>query len=256
MTTAPESLLEFALRLADAARPIALGHFRRPLQVDWKSDASPVTVADREIEAELRRLIHARYPGHGILGEEFGTQGGGECTWVLDPIDGTRAFITGMPLFGTLIALLQGETPLLGLIDMPALDERWLGRAGTPTRRNGTEARCSPCTDLARARTYTTSPDAFAPEDWRRYDALSRRAAVRRYGGDCYSYGLLASGHCELVVEAGLQPYDYLALVPVVEGAGGCISDWNGAPLGRHSDGRVIAAANPILWQAALEGLR
>jgi myo-inositol-1(or 4)-monophosphatase len=256
MTPAPESPLEFAQQLADAARPIALRHFRRPLQVDWKSDASPVTVADREIETELRELIRARFPEHGILGEEFGAQRGGEYTWVVDPIDGTRSFISGMPLFGTLIALLQGAAPVLGLIDMPALDERWLGHAGMPTRRNGVDARCSSCTRLAQARIYTTSPDTFDGGDWNRYDALSRRAAVRRYGGDCYSYGLLASGHCELVVEAGLQPYDYLALVPVVEGAGGRISDWNGAPLGRDSDGRVIAAANAVLWQLALESLR
>jgi len=248
--------LAFAEILAAAARRIALRHFRRPLEVEWKADESPVTIADREIETELRRLIRDRFPGHGVLGEEFAAQPGDGCMWVVDPIDGTQSFICGVPLFGTLIALLHDATPVLGVIDVPALDERWLGCAGAVTRCNGTMVRTSGCADLAQARIYTTSPDAFDSEAWQRYDALSRRAAIRRFGGDCYNYGLLASGHCELVIEAGLRPYDYLALVPVIEGAGGQISDWNGRPLGLGSDGLVVAAANSTLWKQTLDDLR
>ena len=256
MTTLPASTwreqLAFAHHLADASRPIARAHFRQPLAVELKSDLSPVTIADRAIEQELRRLIRDRYPAHGILGEEFGRESGSECTWVLDPIDGTRSFISGMPLFGTLIALLQGTQPVLGIIDIPGTGERWSGTLGGESRFGDAVARTSACVDLSRARVYATTPDMFNAEDWPKFDRLSRAAALRRYGGDCYAYGLLASGHCELVVEAGMQPYDYLALVPVIEGAGGRISDWQGQPLGLESDGRVLAAAGEALWKQAL----
>lgn len=244
--------LGFAQSLAEAARPIALASFRRPIAVEQKADASPVTLADRAIEAELRRMIGERYPTHGIFGEEFSPVAGDEFTWVLDPIDGTRSFISGSPLFGTLIALLQGSRPVLGIIDVPATGERWLGQAGVGTQFNSSLARCSACLRLEDAKLYTTSPDSFSAEDGARFDALSRRVAMRRFGGDCYSYGLLASGHCDLVVETGLQPYDYLALVPVIEGAGGRISDWRGHRLDLGSDGRVVAAASEALWQQAL----
>lgn len=249
---AAEEFLQFANELADAARPIAREYFRRPLAVESKSDLSPVTIADRNIEMALRQLIERRYPGHGILGEEFSARHGNELTWVLDPIDGTRSFITGMPLFGTLIALLRNGRPILGVIDFPALSERWTGVAGQPTRHNGQVARTSGVARLADASCYSTSPDMFVGEDAGRFAKLCAQVGMRRFGGDCYAYALLASGHCDLVVEAGLQPYDYLSLVPVIEGAGGRISDWQGRPLTLESDGRVLAAANASLWQQAL----
>lgn len=255
-----DELLAFAEQLADAARPLALRHFRQPLVVETKADASPVTVADRLIESTLRSMIGARYPEHGIFGEEFAaapcsSADGEDYTWVLDPIDGTRSFITGMPLFGTLIALLRAGKPQLGVIDFPALGERWSGLAGRPSQHNGRVARSSTCSRIEQARVYATSPDIFSGDEWSRFDAISKRAAVRRYGGDCYAYALLASGHCDLVIEAGLQPYDYLPLVAVVEGAGGKISDWRGQPLGLASSGQVVAAANPALWQLTLDAL-
>jgi myo-inositol-1(or 4)-monophosphatase len=247
--------LALALRLADAARPIAMAHFRSALAIETKSDLSPVTIADRAIETELRRLIQAEFPGHGILGEEFGTTVGSDYTWVLDPIDGTKSFISGVPLFGTLIALLHGHQPVLGIIDIPATGERWLGQCGKPSLFNGAVAKTSACRRIGDARVFTTSPDMFAAEDWKHFDALSQRAAFRRYGGDCYIYGLLASGHCDLVIETGLKPYDFMAMIPVIEGAGGKISDWRGNALGLHSDGRVVAAATEELWREALEDL-
>ncbi|WP_454918366.1 histidinol-phosphatase [Xanthobacter sediminis] len=241
----------FAAELADTARTLARAHFRKTTAFERKADESPVTVADKAIEAALREAIATRFPGHAILGEEAGMTGGGEHLWVIDPIDGTKSFITGMPLFGALIAFAEAGVPKLGVIEVPPLGERWVGVPGGATF-NGAPARVSGCAVLADARVYTTSPDFFSPADWARYDALSRKGAMRRFGGDCYQYGLLASGHCDLVVETALQPYDFMALVPVVEGAGGVMTDWQGRPLGLASDGKVVAAASPALHAAAL----
>jgi histidinol phosphatase-like enzyme (inositol monophosphatase family) len=247
--------LALAQRLADTARAIARKHFRSPIEVEQKADLSPVTIADREIETELRRMIRAQFPAHGIQGEEFAAETGNHFTWVLDPIDGTKSFICGMPVFGTLIALLHGDQAVLGIVESPASLERWVGCIGEPTRFNGQIARTSSCTRLDQARIYTTSPDAFRGDEWRSYDALSRKAALRRFGGDCYSYGLLASGHCDLVIESTLKPHDYLALIPVIEGAGGKVTDWEGRPLGLASSDRIIAAATEALWKQVVEEL-
>ncbi len=246
-------LATFFDNLADAARRIALKHFRSHLDFEQKQDLSPVTIADQGIERELRRLIAARFPDHGILGEETGSTPGERYTWYVDPIDGTKSFISGMPLFGTLIALRddRAEKLVAGMIDIPALSERWFGTA-SGTTFNGAPARVSRVSHLAQAQIYTSSPDIFEAEDWERFDRLSRKALFRRFGGDCYLYGLLASGHCDLVVEASLKTFDFMALIPVVEGAGGLIRDWQGRKLDPHSDGRVVAAANADLLDQAL----
>jgi histidinol phosphatase-like enzyme (inositol monophosphatase family) len=174
---------------------------------------------------------------------------------VIDPIDGTKSFISGMPTFGTLIALLDGGTPVLGVVDHPALRERWVGRVGLPTRCNGVVCRTSACTLLADAGLYATTPDMFKGAARTRFEAVSGRARMRRFGGDCYAYALLASGFIDAVIEAGLQPYDFLALVPVIEGAGGVITDWQGRPLGLDSDGQVVAAATRALHRELTERL-
>jgi inositol-phosphate phosphatase / L-galactose 1-phosphate phosphatase / histidinol-phosphatase len=248
-------LTAFCNELADAARPIALQYFRSSIGFEQKDDLSPVTIADRSIESKLRLLVSQRYPDHGIFGEEMGQAAGGRYTWYLDPIDGTKSFITGMPLFGTLIALADGDRAVLGVVDMPALDERWFG-SSSGGFFNGKRVRASAITKLAEAQIYTSSPDIFQPDEWPRYDALSRRCRFRRFGGDCYQYGLLASGHCDLVVESSLKSFDFMALIPVVEGAGGLILDWRGDPLTPASDGRVVAAATPALMDQALEALQ
>ena len=243
----------FAGTLADAARPIARRYFRGKLTVIDKADASPVTIADREIEHSLRALIRARFPDHGIYGEEEGGVAlDADRLWVVDPIDGTKSFISGMPLFGTLVAWLEAQRPRLGIIDMPVLDERWIGMAGRPTLRNGEPCRTRAGTRLAEAVIYATSPDGFDAADWARFEAVSRRARMRRFGGDCYAYALLASGCIDVVMEAGLKPYDYLPLVPVIEGAGGVITGWRGETLGMGSDGRVLATASRDLHQDIL----
>ncbi len=247
--------LALAHKLADTARHIALEYFRSPLAVEQKADASPVTVADRAIETEMRRMIRAEFPTHGIRGEEFAAEEGAEFTWVLDPIDGTKSFISGYPLFGALIALTEGARSVLGVIEAPAMSERWVGIEGGATLRNGAPAHTSPCTSIEQARVYSTTTDAFDEERLRRYDAYTRRAIIRRYGGDCYLYGLLASGHCDLVIEAAMKPHDFQALVPVVEGAGGKISDWNGRALDAQSGDAVLAAASPALWSQAVEAM-
>lgn len=214
-------LVAFAEFLADAARPIARRYFRRPLTIEDKQDHSPVTVADREIERRLRELINARYPEHGIFGEE---EGGADLDnahlWVVDPIDGTKSFISGMPTFGTLVAFMGLDAPRIGVIDMPALDERWTGAGGRPTYRNGEPCRTRSCGRLADAIIYATSPDIFSAEESGLFETVSRAARMRRFGGDCYAYALLASGCVDAVMEAQMKPYDYLALVPIIEGAG------------------------------------
>ncbi len=249
----PDEFVAFAETLAEAAGAVIRTWFRRPVAIDDKDDSSPVTIADRETEAAMRRLIAGRYPDHGIFGEEHGAERiGAEWVWVLDPIDGTRAFITGKPSFGTLIALLRHGRPVLGVIDQAITRERWVGAAGRPTTLNGAPAAVRACPDLGSAYLYTTAPELFVGADeapWRRIHAAVKHP---RYGADCYAYGLLASGFVDLVVETTLKPYDYCALAPVVAGAGGVITDWRGAALGLHSDGRVLAAGDVRVHRAAM----
>ena len=250
----PQAYIGFAHTLADASGGIIRRHFRTPFSVEDKEDASPVTVADREAERAMRALIAERYPRHGIVGEEFGNERpDADEVWVLDPIDGTRAFVAGKPIFGTLIALLREGRPLLGIIDQPVLGERWVGAAGTASRFCGDPIETRSCAGLGRAVLNTTSPDLFHGADRDAFARLSARVRSTLYGGDCYAYGLLASGHIDLVVEAGLKTYDYCALVPVVEGAGGRITDWEDSPLHADSDGRVIAAGDGRVHAEALE---
>ncbi|WP_409523017.1 histidinol-phosphatase [Nitrincola sp. MINF-07-Sa-05] len=253
-----EALRSFAVMLAEHAGQQALQWFRKPLTIDLKGDESPVTIADREVEAGLRKALAARYPEHGVLGEEHGDERlNADYVWVVDPIDGTRSFITGWPIWGTLLAVLHKGLPSLGIIEMPALRERWVGEVKGPTRftsQQGDVEIChaSACQSLAGARFYTTSMLYFSDEDRKRVEQIAAEVGIMRFGGDCYGYGLLASGHIDLVIESLLQPFDYLALIPIIEGAGGVITDWQGNALTMYSDGRVIAAATPELHRQVL----
>jgi inositol-phosphate phosphatase/L-galactose 1-phosphate phosphatase/histidinol-phosphatase len=251
-----DAFVILAERLAEAVRPIVMGYFRSGVTIDDKADTTPVTVADREAETAMRRLIADACPDHGILGEEYGADRvDATYVWVLDPIDGTKSFVTGKPLFGTLIALLREGTPIVGVIDMPALGERWIGVDGRPTTFNGRPARVRPCPDLDRAWLYASSPHMFPGADAEAFERLRLRCRAAIYGADCYAYGLLASGTVDLVCEATTKPHDYCALVPVVAGAGGMISDWRGRPLGLESDGRVLAAGDEGAHATAREVL-
>ncbi len=251
----PAAYLDFAHRLADAAGAVTRKYFRTPVAIDEKADASPVTIADREAEASMRALIAIHHPAHGILGEEEGAdRADAELVWVLDPIDGTRAFIAGKPTFVTLIALVRNGVPVLGVIDQPVARERWVGVAGE-TRFNGQVVSTRACTGLDRAILNTTGPDLFAGEDVHAFARLSATVKDTLYGGDGYAYGLLAGGFIDLVAEADLKPYDFCALAPVVEGAGGVMTDWQGHSLTLNSNGRVVAAGDKVVHGLALGAL-
>ncbi len=240
-----EAYVALALELAETSGPIARRYFRSGLEVEDKSDDTPVTRADREIEATMRALIEAGYPEHGIIGEEYGNvRGEAEFVWVIDPIDGTRSFVAGLPLFGTLIALVRHGRPIIGVIDHPALGERWVGVKGRQTTLNGKAVATRPCGSLGEATLYCTAPEMIEGSAQEPFDIVRDQARVIRYSTDCYGYAMVASGFGDLVIEAGLSSYDYMALVSVVEGAGGVISDWQGRDLGLHSDGRVIASGD------------
>ncbi len=260
-TPCPEAFVALAERLADAAGAVVRPYFRQPIDVAQKPDQSPVTIADREAESAMRALIAAAYPEHGMVGEEHGAErSSAEYVWILDPIDGTKRFISGHPQFGTLIGLLHNGAPILGVIDMPMMGERWIGAAGRSTTHGHADgtgpSRVRSCADVGHAVLYATSPHMFPGDDFQSFERVRRRARQPMYGGECYAYGLLASGFVDLVVEATMGVYDYLPLVPVVVGAGGTITDWQGAALGLGSDGRVIAAGDRRCHTAALDLLK
>ena len=253
---APEldDLLRLAVLLADESGAIIQRYFRTGFVVDDKADRSPVTVADREAEAAMRRLIGQHFPAHGIVGEEYGPERPEAAyVWVLDPIDGTKSFITGKPLYGTLIGLMREGRALLGVINHPALGDRWVGARGRPTLFNGRPVHARPCAALAKAALYTTSPYMFKPKsDAAAYERVRKAVKLAGFGCDCYAYGLIANGTVDLVIEGGLGVYDYCGPIAVIEGAGGVITDWRGRPLGLVSDGRVVAAGDRRTHEEAL----
>jgi len=248
--------IDFAHRLAVAAGEAIRPFFRGRYGLETKPDQSPVTLADRAAEQAMRDLIRAERPDDGIQGEEFGVHPGSSGrTWVLDPIDGTRAFISGRPIFGTLIALLVEDWPMLGVIDQPILGERWTGVIGRETLFNGAPATTRACRSLCEALLATTSPALFDDAQLHAFEHLDAAVRSTVLGGDCYNYGCLASGHLDVVVEAGLKLHDFAALVPVVEGAGGRMCDWQGEPLTAASKGEVIAAGDPARIEEIIEAL-
>jgi myo-inositol-1(or 4)-monophosphatase len=255
-----ETLLATAHALADKAGAVILPHFRTGCAVDHKGGDlfDPVTAADREAETAIRAGLAQAYPSHGILGEEFeALRPNADYCWVIDPIDGTRAFILGLPLWGTLIGLTRGGRPLLGLMDQPFTRERfWSGKTEAFSCHDGATKpmRARACADLGDALLACTSTDFFESEDeHRRFEALSRAVRLRRFGGDCYNYCLLASGHIDLVVEAGLKPYDILPLIPIIERAGGIVTTWEGGD--PRSGGRILAAGDKRAHAAAVKVL-
>ncbi len=250
--------IALAHRLADAAGEAIRPYWRGSIGLESKADASPVTLADRAAEEAMRRILTAEASRDGIQGEEFGIERESAARrWVLDPIDGTTSFVAGRPIFGTLIALLKDGFPIVGVIDQPILGERWVGATGRGTTFNGTEVRTRPCPELSDALLATTSPALFSDHAADHFMALAQKTAHRRmiWGGDCYNYGLLASGQIDLVCEDGLKLHDFAALVPVVEGAGGTMADWNGEPLHAGSEGHVIALGDPARLEDVVEAL-
>ena len=251
-----EALLATAHALADRSGAVILPHFRTCGTVDHKGGDlfDPVTAADREAEAAIRTKLADAYPSHGILGEEFeALNPDAEFCWVIDPIDGTRSFILGLPLWGTLIGLTHGGVPLLGVMDQPFTGERfWSGETESFFRHAGkTETmRARACGNLDQALLATTSTDFFTNEEHERFGGLSRAVRLRRFGGDCYNYCLLAMGQIDLVVEAGLKPFDISPLIPIIERAGGVVTNWEGGD--PRAGGRIIAAGGPRIHTAAM----
>lgn len=255
------ALLETAHHLADLSSDVILPRFRRPIPIVDKGSKfgfDPVTAADRDAERAIGRYLARHHPAHAIVGEEHGGRDGdGSSTlrWVIDPIDGTKAFIMGSPMWGTLIGLLDGDTPVLGMMNQPFTGERvWSGRtaahwrtADGRTRRVRTRA----CTRLAECILTTTSPNLLGKDDREKFDAIAARARLTRYGGDCYGYCLVAGGYVDLVIETGLKPHDVVALIPIIERAGGRITTWEGDPA--TGGGRIIAAGDPALHAAAVK---
>lgn len=255
-----ETYLQFAEELADASGEAIRPWFRSKLNVERKGDGSPVTQADRSAEEAIRERILQLYPDHGVMGEEFGSERtDAEWVWVIDPIDGTSAFVSGLPTFGTLIALVQDGKPVLGVLDQPILRERWSGMCFPGVRprttQNSQVVHTSSTTDLQASIGFATDPTMFKGSARGRWETLSSSFERVRYGIDCYAYGLLASGYVDIVCEASLKLWDYLALAPIVRGAGGRMTDWEGSELTLASGDRVLASANERLHRAAISRL-
>lgn len=250
-------LEDFALELGRMAGSTALAYFRKPFTIDNKDLAGfdPVTSADRAIEAVLRQAILERYSDHGIVAEEEGTRAGSApYTWFIDPIDGTKSFMMGSPLWGTLIGLNRAELPLFGLLCQPVLGEVFLGSPGGSWLINdaGRERlRARHCVELGNARLACTHPNMFEASELGAFEALAARCLLHRFGGDCYNYAMLAAGFVDLVVEASLKPYDMVPLIPILEGAGCVVTNWRGGSAAQG--GQVVAAATPELHAQALE---
>ncbi len=242
-----------AERLADAAAAEIRPRFRRLIATETKADITPVTEADRAAERAIRAILARERSDDAIAGEEYGSVAGTTgLTWVIDPIDGTKAFMTGRPTFATLIALLDGDRPIVGVIDQPITADRWVGASDRPSTLNGNPVRTRHVA-LSEAIFSTTDPNLFPGADADIYRTVSSAAAIRTYGGDGYAYGLLAAGWIDVVLESGLKLHDFAALAPVIEGAGGVVTDWSGQPLRAGSDGRVLAAGSADLHACLLQ---
>lgn len=253
MTDTANTLLSFSETLADASRAMLRAAAADAPRIDLKADASFVTETDRAVEARLREMIRARFRDHGIMGEEYGSERlDAEFVWVLDPIDGTAAWVAGIPVYGTLISVARGGRPLVGVIDLPATAERLTGIAGSGAWHNGTAIRCR--TGVALADAYMTSSNPrFVPEaDRAPFARLDQAVQFTQYGGSCYAYACLARGRTDLAVDAGFDAYDLFAPTAIIDGAGGIVTDWAGQPLDLGWQGRVVAAGDAALHAQAL----
>ncbi len=255
-------LTSFMHRLCDNAQEETLPRFRTGTIVTNKLDAAfdPVTEGDKNAEKIIREMINKTYPEHGILGEEFGNENlDAEYIWIIDPIDGTRAFISGIPVWGTLICLAKNTHPTLGIMHQPFTGERFFSDGASswylgPGVNSQTKIETRDCSALANAVLMTTSPRIFTPNDQAAYDRVEKVVKLARYGTDCYAYCMLASGNIDLVVEANLNAYDVAALIPIVENAGGCMTDWQGKPIDllNIGEGHILACANKSLQKEAI----
>lgn len=247
-------MTQHAVRIASLASEAAMGHFRGRLGIEFKDDESPVTHADKSVETMVRSYIETHFPDHGIFGEEHGFAGADrDDIWIVDPIDGTRSFLSGHPLFGFLLAQLRNGVPQLGVIGMPALGETFIGVRDQGATLNGQPIHVSEQTRLDDAILFVNEGDKIYRDHPGIFDRLMQSGRTRRFAYDCYPHALLAAGHVDVVIDFDLQAYDYLPVSAVIEAAGGIITDWDGNALGLGSDGRVVSAATPELHREMLE---
>ena len=254
MTFNIEELVSFSNHLADESEKIIRKYFRKPFKVENKDDESPVTIADQQTELKIRKLIEKKYPSHGILGEEFDNKDtDSEFLWVIDPIDGTRSFVAGHKDFGTLIALLHNNKPIIGIINCPMHNERWVGVQNRKTTLNEKKVCTSKINILEKS--YVSSSGLYFDNDHLRkgFNQIIKKSNYHRFGGDCYMYGMLATGLIEVVIEDTLKVHDYMALIPVIEGAGGQISDKYGNSINLKSEGSVVVSANAELHDKLID---
>lgn len=240
---------------ADIAAKISKSNFRKNFDIKIKEGNYPVTAIDLEIEQQLRNSIKQRYDLHGVIGEEFPSYGeNNEYVWVLDPIDGTVAFTTGKPTYSTLLALLKNQAPMLGIIDQPILQERFIGLSGHGTWLNGKKLKTSDCSTFKMARLNATTPYMFITEyEKNAFAKLQKKVRVTSFGGDSYAYGLLASGHIDIIMEADLKYYDVASVIPIIEESGGVITDWQGNAINKDFKGQCLVTANKILHKLVLD---
>jgi len=247
---------ECGLRAVDASKAMLRDYTRKPFRVEVKGDGSPSTSVDQAVEDRMREIIGAEYPDHGVLGEERrATAPDNEFVWAIDPIDGTLPFLAGIPTFGTLLALLHNGVPVLGIIDMPMTAERWIGTAGRPTTRNGRPVRTRECADLSMALMSTSNPDYYDLTNTPALERMKRATRFAVYGGSCMFYAQIASGRVDICIDVGFKAWDYMALIPVVEGAGGIFTDWQGQAAGLHTGSQYIASGDPRVHEQALKVL-
>jgi len=252
----PDAYVDLAHKMADVAGEIVRSYFRQSYDIVTKPDATPVTEADRAAEQAIRVVLEQHEPTHGIFGEEFGSvRDDAEYVWYLDPIDGTKAFIAGVPVFGTLIGLARNGRPIFGIIDQAVSGERWAGGLGHACQFCDTTVATRTGVNLTNAVLFTTSPDAYEGEDLNAIDRLRESVGLVRYGADCYAFGLVAAGFADVAIECGVNDYDYCALVPIIESAGGMMTNWAGEPVTLGTDTRVIASGSSNLHRTAISRL-
>jgi inositol-phosphate phosphatase/L-galactose 1-phosphate phosphatase/histidinol-phosphatase len=245
---------ECGLRAVDASSALIREYTRKPFDVEVKGDGSPSTSVDQAVEDRIREIISGEHPDHGVLGEErraFAPDS--EFVWAIDPIDGTLPFLAGIPVFGTLLALLHNEVPVLGIIDMPMTAERWIGADGRQTTRNGRPVRTRGCADLSLALMSTSNPDYYDRTNAPALERLKRATRFAVYGGSCMFYAQIASGRVDICIDVAFKAWDYMALIPVVQGAGGVFTDWQGRAAGLHTGSQYIAAGDPRIHEQALK---
>ncbi|PPR79951.1 MAG: Histidinol-phosphatase [Alphaproteobacteria bacterium MarineAlpha2_Bin1] len=248
-------LADLASLLADESGKVIKKYFRKDPVIKIKNDNTPATNADIEVEKLLKQIIKKHYNDHKVIGEELlddNENNSSEIKWILDPIDGTKAFIHGKPTFGSLIAVFKNDFPILGLIDQPILKERWISY-NNKTFYNGKLVKCSNNSDLSLAKLEATSPLMFSEDYYTKFLRLINQVGSVSWGSDCYAYGMLANGYVDIVCERGLKFWDYAAIIPIIEGSGGKISDWTGKKLTENGDGAILASANVKIHEKALK---